>query len=235
MLAARTESLQTMAGMFGQTPQLGERLSPLQTDLGEFEERKNNLAELQGSDTLYLKVLMDNLPVLLENLALSIRNEEAARFLYDGFGLPKPEIAELATPVYLDLMEKLNLAHGDVEVKVYESQASLREMVQQIELSIFTFYRSLLEELEEKRNQCLESINSVKQAQTIGDTEEGNTVLVDGALQTRLEEIEAELMTAKLSHVGWLKFINGLNEKIFAAQKIEIGGDIAAPDPEKAL
>src|SRR5690606_17088993 len=113
MLAARTESLQTMDGMFGKTPQLGERLMPLQTGLGEFRKRKENLAELQASDTLYLKVLMDHLPMLLENLTVSVRNEEAARFLYDSFGLPKAEIAELATPVYLDLKEKLNLSHDN--------------------------------------------------------------------------------------------------------------------------
>jgi hypothetical protein len=236
MLVARTESLETMGGMFGRTPQLGERLSPLQTGLGEFKNRKESLEELQASDTLYLKVLMDHLPLLLENLALSVRNEEAARFLYDGFGLPKPEIAELATPVYLDLKEKLNLAHGDVEVKVYESQASLREMVEQIEISVFTFYAARLAELEKKKEECEEAIKRLKDSESVGETQKANDIALADTLQANLKEAEKELEEAKLSKNGWLNFTAGLSDKIFVVENgIQIHNDVAAPDPEKAL
>lgn len=219
-----------MKNMFGRQPELGVALMPL-ADQQPIKTEETLLATLPESERVHYSFLMQNLEFLLANLIAAVGEEEAARFLYNAFGLPEPEILELATPVHLDLTEKLIEANNDVERRVYAAKVSLSEVLDRVERMVVAQTMLRLQQLEKDKEVCEASSQKLEGKKTAGETNATDRLEWKLAHQEKLAGLKKEIALVKLTLEGWFDFSSRLKHQLEAVLSITTK-DIAAPNPE---
>ena len=154
--------------MFGFQPVLPDRMAVLTDTEGlknlDGELRKES--QYTDKERAQLNGLAQNLETFLQYLTNELGEEEAARFLFNAFGLPEQEILEEATPVHIYLRDNLIASSEDLERSVYEVNIKLYEMVRGVEEIIITKAMLRLEQLHKDKEKCERSKENMETAES---------------------------------------------------------------------
>jgi hypothetical protein len=234
---SETRELVTMGQMLNE--QIGRaRLGKGLAALEETEKLKRIgllTVSLPESERVYFKVLAENLEDLLVALTPGLKEESARRVLYDSFGLPKQEIVAEATPVYVELLTNLTNTHHFNTEKVYRTKETLREFIHRIEQNLLTIFVIQVNKLDEEREKCLKSIQTLGQLKSEGPTSDGKTGEMVTSLSERLTDIERQKNHFEASQIAVFEYLSNLEQQVLASERVDTHKDIAAPNPELAL
>ncbi|MFH2118457.1 MAG: hypothetical protein ABII10_01840 [Candidatus Paceibacterota bacterium] len=233
----RTKSRGALNGMFGEQVKLGGSLATLTEGTGQ-EEARGLEAETQALPAelvLYLKSLVPNLPELITDLTSetveAAEEKEAARLLWERFGLPQ---SPLAVPIFAELSEDLSSAQLEVQEKSYNVQALISRVERAIQ-KVLLFYAAEFNRLEEEQTDNNQAIDQLGAIETDGSTMRERTaesVMVFSSEEKALNEKQEEL---RASQSRWLEFVQKLKAKLPTLEFLERPIDLGAPNPAMAL
>ena len=219
-----TKSRATLASMFGEQVELGGSAVTLATGIDQDETRKlkTEIQALPAELMAYFRSLAANLPELLADLSSetleSAAEQEAARRLWERFGLPQ---SPLAVPVFTQLSEDLLAAQLEVQQKSDATQSLIVSME--------------LNRLEQEKTANQQAVDQLETIETTGMTMRERTnesVVIFSDEEKKLEEDKRGILTAIIS---WQELANKLKAKLPTLVSFERPIDLGAPNPAMAL
>ncbi|OGJ37463.1 MAG: hypothetical protein A2383_00370 [Candidatus Pacebacteria bacterium RIFOXYB1_FULL_39_46] len=232
-----TKSRATLASMFGEQVELGGSAVTLATGIDQDETRKlkTEIQALPAELMAYFRSLAANLPELLADLSSetleSAAEQEAARRLWERFGLPQ---SPLAVPVFTQLSEDLLAAQLEVQQKSDATQSLIVSMERAIQKALL-FYAAELNRLEQEKTANQQAVDQLETIETTGMTMRERTnesVVIFSDEEKKLEEDKRGILTAIIS---WQELANKLKAKLPTLVSFERPIDLGAPNPAMAL
>jgi hypothetical protein len=231
------KSRRSLAGMFGgERVVLGDGLDlSVDTDRLKTREIEAEIKVLPAEIVLYLKSLAPDLPELVADLVgeviASVEEKEAARRLWERFGLPQ---SPLAVPVFAELSEDLSFANQEVQEKSYNIQALISRVERAIQ-KVLLFYAAELNRLEEETDQNTQATDQLSSIETTGSTMQERTAESVVIFTSQQEGLDKKRSQLELAQGRWLEFVQSLKAKLPILDYLERPIDLGAPDPAMAL
>jgi hypothetical protein len=234
----RTKSRAMLSGMFGgERPKLGESVLAMKDGVEgqEQDQLKAEIKVLPAEIVLYLKSLASDLPELIADLVgeviASVEEKEAARRMWERFGLPQ---SPLAVPVFAELSDDLGFAQQEVQEKSYNVQALISRVERAIQ-KVLLFYAAELNRLEEEADQTNQATDQLGLIETTGSTMQERTAESVVVFTSQQEELDKKSSQLELAQSHWLEFVQRLKAKLPTLDYLERPIDLGAPDPALAL
>jgi DNA repair exonuclease SbcCD ATPase subunit len=219
----------------GEQVALGEKTTELQ-DLQSADELERELVSLPQEVALYLQSLAHNFTDLIEDLmnilVESVKEREAARRLWERFGLPQTAIA---VPVFIGLSEDLGRAQDEVQVKSEITRSFLAELIRAINQKVLMFYAMEINRVEEEKDDNNQAVDQLNSTETRGRSMRERTTESTVVFDQQTDQLEEEEQELKKSQSRWLDFIDKLTVKLPTMRSLETPIDLASPDPAMAL
>lgn len=227
----------TLSGMFrGEQVNLGEQSSDLEMGIGNTGNLEKEIANLPQEIVLYLNSMTHNFVESIEevifNLIESLKEKEAARRLWERFGLPR---SVTAVPVFINLNNDLNQAQRMVENEAIVTSSFLTRLLDVIHSKIMLFYAEELARVEDDQVENEKAISQLEVMDTDGITVKERTaesVIIFSQDSRDLEQEKEQILSSRNM---WQRSVEKIKTGLPTIRSLETPVDLGAPDPAMAL
>ena len=227
----------TLAGMFGgEQVALGEEAVSIQENTDIAEGLEQEVSSLPQEIVLYLQTMSfgfaEEIEEMIFNLIEALKEKEAARRLWERFGLPR---STTAVPVFIDLNDELNQAQRVVETEAVVAGSFLSDLLDAINSKVMLFYAEELVRVEESQVENEEAVSQLDTMNTNGNTVQERVAESVTIFSQDNEGLEKEREQILSSTNRWKKFMERVSRSLPVLESFEKSIDLGAPNPAVAL
>lgn len=226
-----------LSAMFGgEKVALGEEVIAIEKNVNLAADLEQEVYNLPQEIILYLQTMsfnfVDNIEELISNVTESLKEKEAARKLWERFGLPK---STMAVPVFVSLNKELNMAQHVVKNEVGTTEYFLDGLIRAINNKIMLFYAAELLRVEHQEVENQGAISQLEEMDAKGSSvreRATESVMVFSQEKDVLEEEKEQILSSKNI---WEDFMEQLKKNLPTLRSLEAPLDLGAPNPAMAL